>query len=357
MIIYYLAYGILLILYCEEKIRNSDKIKRNMSILFFLTFAFLLGCRHPSMGHDLGYRTGAGYLTSFEQISRLSWKEVFGLRSFLNYEKGYIVYNKAIGLLSHDVQILLFVTALISIALISLSLYRLSDNRNIFLAIIIYTALPCFLIQFSGLRQTIAIALCFSSLRFIESRKVIPFVATVLTASLFHATALCFLFAYFIYSFPIKKKWRLITLGLLMFVFVFRAPLFQLFVRLIGRNDSPDYNGAITLFLVFSAIYLFCTLLEVDDDRVNGYMNVFFIACVCQAISGVYSSAMRMGYYYMISLPLLLPSVIDDITEFRQRELVRLAVYACFLSFGLYTLSAKGGWALSNPYHFFWESI
>lgn len=357
MIIYYVAYGILLLIYCVEKIKNRESTKKAIAIAFFTVFSILLGCRHPSMGHDLGYGTGAGYLQSFKQISRLSWKEVLHLKSFLNYERGYIIYNKILGILSDNVQILLFATALISFALISRTFYKLSDNRNIFMAIIIYTALPCFLIQFSGLRQAIAVAICTMAMQFIESRRIAPFVLLVLVAALFHITSLCFLPAYFIYIIPVNRKWRLSTFGVLALVFALRAPLFQMLVRLIGRSNSPDYNGAITLFLVFTLVYLFCSMFEADDTRMNGYMNLFYLACTCQAFSSVYSSAMRMGYYYMISLPILLPMAINNILEFRQRELVRLLVYTCFLSFGLYTLSSKTGWAMTNPYHFFWQNI
>lgn len=357
MIVYYAAYGILLLIYCEKKIKNNGNIKKVIAITYFVIFSFLLGCRHPSMGYDLGYGTSAGYLQSFKQISRLSWKEVLNLKSFLNYERGYIIYNKILSILSDNIQILLFGTALISFALISRALYKLSDNRNIFMAIIIYTALPCFLIQFSGLRQAIAIAICAIAMQFIESRKFIPFILLVLVASLFHTTALCFLPAYFAYVIPVNRKWRFGTFAILALVFVLRVPLFQVLVRLIGRSNSPDNNGAITLFLVFTLVYLFCSMFETEDKRMNGYMNLFYLACVCQAFSSVYSSAVRMGYYYMISLSVLLPLAIDNIVEYRQRELIRFIVYICFLSFGLYTLSSKTGWAMTNPYHFFWQNI
>ena len=357
MIVYYVAYGMLFLLYCEKKIKNNSNTKKTLSIVFFVIFTLLLGFRHPSMGVDLGYGTSEGYLQSFKQISRMSWKTVLNLESFLNYERGYIIFNKILGILSDNVQILLFAIALISFALISRTLYKLSDNRNIFMAIIIYTALPCFLIQFSGLRQAIAIAICAIAMQFIESRKFIPFILLVLVASLFHTTALCFFPAYFAYVIPVNRKWRFGTFAILALIFVLRVPLFQVLVRLIGRSNSPDYNGAITLFLVFTLVYLFCSMFETEDKRMNGYMNLFYLACVCQAFSGVYSSAMRMGYYYMISLSILLPMAIDNILEFRQRELVRLLVYVCFLAFGLYTLSSKTGWAMTNPYHFFWQNI
>ena len=305
----------------------------------------------------MGYGTSYGYLQSYRQLSWLSWEEALNLKSFFNYERGYIVYNKILGSLSNDVQFLLFITALISFSLISITLYKLSSNRNIFMAIIIYTALPCFLIQFSGLRQAIAIAICTLAMQYIEYRRIVPFILLILLASLFHVTALCFLIAYFVYIIPIKQKWRFCTFVVLALVFVFKDALFQVLVGLIGRSTMPDYNGAITLFIVFTLIYLFCSVLEVKSKRINGYMNIFYLACICQAFSSVYSSAMRMGYYFMFSLAILLPLCIDNIPKYSQRELIRLLVYICFLGFSLYVLSLEDSWAMSNPYYFFWESI
>ncbi len=357
MTIYFIAYGILIFMYCAEKIQHHSDAKKKLTISFFIIFTIMLGFRHPSMGVDLGYGRYYGYLASFEQISKMSWKEVLELNSFLNYEKGYVIYNKVLGLISKDPQILLFVTALISLFLIAATFYKLGDNHNILMIIIIYTALPCFLIQFSGLRQSIAISICVFSLRFIEEKRIKTFLSLILIAACFHTTVLFFVASYFAYWLPIKRKWRMSTLGILVIVFLFRTPLFRIAVRVLGKNTVADQNGAINLFLIFVCIYLFCSLFEKNNEKINGYMNIYFIACVCQAFSGVYSSAIRMGYYFMTALPFLLPQAINNIEDFRQRQIFKFLIHGCFLSFGLYTLSSKGSWAMSNPYHFFWQNI
>ena len=143
-------------------------------------------------------------------------------------------------------------------------------------------------------------------------------------------------------------------MGLLALIYIFRVPLFQILTRLIRRTDVPDYNGAVTLFIAFVLVYLFCCMFENGDTRINGYMNLFFIACVCQSFSSVYSSGIRMGYYYMISLPFLLPLITQNIKDYKQREIVRFVVYCGFLVFGLNVLSSRTGWAMTNPYSFFW---
>lgn len=131
MTIYFIAYGILIFMYCAEKIQHHSDAKKKLTISFFIIFTIMLGFRHPSMGVDLGYGRYYGYLASFEQFQKMSWKEVLDLNSFLNYEKWVCVYNKVLGLISKDPQILLFVTALISLFLIAATFYKLGDNHNI----------------------------------------------------------------------------------------------------------------------------------------------------------------------------------------------------------------------------------
>ena len=85
-------------------------------------------------------------------------------------------------------------------------------------------------------------------------------------------------------------------------------------------------------------------------------MNIFYIACVCQACGGVYSAATRLGYYYTMVLPLLLPLLISKISIIRDRIIVKIVCFICFLIFGLYTL-ATNSWAMANPYIWFWHSV
>lgn len=117
-----------------------------------------------------------------------------------------------------------------------------------------------------------------------------------------------------------------------------------------------DYNGAITLFLVFSAVYVFCVFGDQEDENVNGLTNLFWMACAIQAMGGVHATVGRVGYYYMVFLVLLLPEVLDDIgeTDGRQKMIMTMVVAVCFILYGLNALK-HGGWAMSYPYHFFWE--
>lgn len=359
---YYVAYGLMLVAGIWSVNASSFQLKKTRKryfVFWFLLWSLLLGLRHPSMGIDLRYGSNSGYLGQFERIAGMDWSAIFRYKG--QYELGYVIFNKILGYFGTDYQILLLACAITTMGIAAIWLYRNSEIPM--LATMIFLGMPFFLANFSALRQVIALSITFFAYEMVKKRKLLPFVLLVFLASTFHRTAWVFLVAYPIYWFRVTKNIRLISLIAPLLVYVLRFPLFQLLSRLVKDDAQPDKNNAIVLFLVFFLIYLFCTLFAHYEDREEqGWCNLFLLACLCQAFGGVYSTAVRMGWYFMPYLTLLLPRIIintekEQISRTQKDSLVMyVAICVCFGVFGLYSLS-KGTWAMSNPYYFFWEKM
>lgn len=362
LLLYYVAYGLMLAAGIWtigfSSFRHKAERKRYCILWFFIWF-LLLGLRHPSMGIDLQYGSSLGYLGQFRNIAKLNWRNLFRYRTA--YEPGYLIFNKLLGYLGGDYQILLAACALIAIGSAAVWLYRNSDLPV--LASVIFTGLPFFLANYSALRQSIALSITLLAYEMIKQRKKLRFILLVLLAASFHRSALIFLLAYPVYWLRVSKTMRVMSLSLPPVVYVLRFPLFRILSRLFKENAQADYNSAITLFLVLCLVYLFCTLFAHYEDREEqGWCNLFLLACLCQAFGGVYSTAMRVGWYFMPYLALLLPRIIQNTERERwncdQKNgmIMYLVILACFGAFGLYSLS-RGTWAMANPYYFFWQGI
>lgn len=337
---------------------NNNRIaKRNYCFFAFVLLSGLLALRHPSMGIDLGYGKSYGYLGMYETIGFSGWNKVLN-SDFLNYEHGYVIFCKLLSYISKDSQILLISVALISIASISYMIYKYSENC--LLSYVIYLGMPVFLINYSGLRQTIAIAITVLSYSFIREKKFLKFVALVILASLFHKSAVIFLIAYPLYYSKNLSKYRRFTIIAIFLVYIFRNTLFAVCSKIFKQNAIPNNNQAVMLFLVLTGVYFFTVIFSAPtDEHIEGLKNLFFMACVCQAFGGVYSIALRVGYYFMIYLALLLPNVFasnknekDSVTKM----IFVIVVFMCFATFGLYSIY-NGEWAMSYPYYFVWEAI
>ena len=204
--IYYITIAIMFLYWTFVEIVYRNKKKKNMLLcgVFFILIFLILALRHPSMGIDLGYGTSYGYLSSFSYLSRLPIKELIMLNGYLNYEMGYILLNRLIGVVSNDQQFFLACCAFISLLPVSYVIWKKSDN--ICLSYFIYLGLPVFLLLFSGIRQSIAIGLCFYSIIYIQEKKLFKFVAIIIIATLFHSSAIIFLISYPLYYLKVSLK-------------------------------------------------------------------------------------------------------------------------------------------------------
>ena len=203
--------------------RNSftESIYINISIIMMI---IILGLRSPSMGVDL-----PGYISSYSIIKKVTFHSVIN-KSFLNYEKGFLLLMKVCGLVSENDQFLLFVCSAIS--LFPLAYLWKKYSRNTLMSIIVFLGTPIFLIYFSGLRQGIAIGIVCIAYEQIISKRPIRFVSLIILSSFFHTSALLFIIAYPIYWISLNEKIARISIVLLPLSFALRFPLFSLLAKL-----------------------------------------------------------------------------------------------------------------------------
>lgn len=351
MTVYIVLYATILFLPFFLNLDSDKERKRRLYIiLIFSMIIFVVGLRHPTMGMDL-----TGYLKSYGRLYDMSWQSVIELNSYLNYERGYILFNKLMGMLTlGNEQLFLFVCAMLATVPVGYTIYKKSED--ILLSTLIYLGLPIFLIQYSALRQGIALGMCFYALNLIEDKKLWRFLLLIFLATLFHYTSIVFIVAYFIYHIRITDTMRTVLLLLLPIVFVFRSQLFTLLSVILKNDVIATQTNAITMTIVFVLIYIFMMVLfhGSESRKVNGYMNIFFCACLCLIFSGVYSTAIRVGYYFMIALVFILPIAIRRIRDPRHTLLLRLVIMTCFIWFSLDSIIGTY-WAEAYPYFFFWQ--
>ncbi len=360
MTVYFCFYAILGLFVILTHIQCKDQKIRNKVCgwaSFFLIFA-LLAMRHETMGADLLKEVNeeeVGYLRSYEVLGKKDWSAIFQSKGYMNYEEGYTLFNKLVYSISFgERQALLVACALL--ALLPIAIVYIKKSSSPVFSFVIYMGIPVFQIVFSGLRQAIAIGICTLSILTIQKKKPIVFILLVLLASTFHYSALIFLIAYPMYYLRMRFPVRIATAFFIPLIFLMRRPLFMVFSMLFRENATMDNNNSMTLFIVFFAIYFFCVIFMDDSEEQNGYLNLFLLACVCQSFSGVYHTAMRVGYYFMIALPILLPAAIKGMRQERDRKFMTLVTTACFVAFALYTFS-RASFAHTYPYHFFWETV
>ena len=149
---------------------------------------------------------------------------IAALRQFVGTDYASYYYNKIPVILNNPVQLefgfsllgyfsvvvlgsyqwLIAGMALITCLCYWSAIFRYS--RNIPLTILIFLALGCYYFSLNGMRQSVAIAIFFYALKFIEKRKLKKYLLCLLFAFSFHTTALLYIPFYWITRVRITSK-------------------------------------------------------------------------------------------------------------------------------------------------------
>ena len=330
--------------------KNSDKAMR----LFWGILLVLLAIRHENVGIDLH-----NYHSIFNSICRSSWEKALG-RSL---EIGYSALNKIISLFTNDFRWIIVVSAVLSVVFIARVYIRFSSDAS--LSIALFISMSNFIMLFSGLRQAIAISLGFLAFEFVRNKKLLFFLPVVVVAMLFHTSAFMLLLMYPLYHARITKNSLVVIVPAMAFVLIFNEQIFGLLGTILSRYTKYDATisstGAYTMLLLFIVFAVFAYLIpdesKLDRDTI-GLRNFLLLAVVLQMFASLHSLAMRMNYYYIAFIPLLLPKII----EYRSKTwnqiavVARYAMIAFFVAF--FFITAPNDNSLQTfPYRFFWEDL
>ncbi|MBQ8056708.1 MAG: EpsG family protein [Ruminococcus sp.] len=310
--------------------------------------------RHKTIGTDTQL-----YIYYFERFNVMEWSEI----PDLSLELGYSYYNKLISVFTDDPQVFLAITAVVISAMIYPTYRRLCLDPS--LTIVLFCIMSTFVMMFSGIRQMIAIAIGFIAYEFTRKKKLFPFILAVAVAVMFHSSAFMLIFMYPLFHAKITKKWLYIIVPLTFVLFVFNAQVFSVlsvvlehYTRFSATTVSTGAYAMIALFAVFALFSFFVPDEDLVDAETIGLRNFLLLSIFIQIFAPLHTLAMRMNYYYIIFIPLLLPKIIQT-KSVRWRQVAIAGRYVMVVFFLLYFfVSASGEGALDVfPYHFFWEDV
>lgn len=335
---------------------HIDYKKKNKTALafFFSLLTVLVMFRHEGVGNDT-----RNYIHYFEKYCWLDWNRL----ADPGLEIGYAYFNKIIAAVSQEPHFFLAVAAAAVSALIYPTYKRLCTDVS--LTIVLFCIMSTFVMMFSGIRQMLAVGMGFVAYEFTRRGKWLPFIATIFLALMFHASAFMLVFMYPLYHAKITKKWLYVVVPVLAGVFVLNRPIFSFMTAALARfsrfESAASSTGAYTMLLLFGAFTVFSFLIPQDselDEETIGLRNFLLLSLVIQMFAPIHLLAMRMNYYYIIFIPLLLPRII----QYRSRRWSQVAILArhvmvVFFLIYFFANASGGGGLHVFPYHFFWENV
>ena len=336
--------------------QSTDYEKKNRYALFvfFLLWFALIAFRHKNIGNDT-----LNYFNAFLRYSSMSWNNLLSITK----EVGFAYFNKIISLISKEPQVFLAITAFMTIAMIYPTYRRLHSDAS--LTIVLFCMMSTFVMAFSGIRQMLAIGIGFIAYEFTHRKKLVPFILIVILAMTIHMSAFMLAFMYPVYHAKITKKWLYVVIPVIALVFAFNRQIFSSVAVVLETFTEYDASitetGAYAMLILFAVFSVFSFVIPDEsklDKETIGLRNLLLLALILQMFAPLHTIAMRMNYYYIIFIPLLLPKII----EARSNRMAQVAVFArhimvvFFLVYFFYNAYTGENNLNVFPYKFFWEA-
>lgn len=352
---YFLLLTPVLVQHISVKGISYEKKNRFALTLFFVMLTVLVMLRHESVGNDT-----SNYAYFFRKFASLDLRALFSE----TLEFGFAFYNKFVSVFTKDPQVFFTVTAIITSAMIYPTYRRMCSDTS--LTITLFAILSTFVMMFSGIRQMLAIGLGVIAYELVRKKKMISFIAIVVLAMTIHTSAFMLFLLYPIYNAKITKKMLYIVVPVITLIMVFNRQIFNFLAGILmayTRFDSVDmtYTSAYSILVLFIIFAVFSYVIPDEaklDEETKGLRNILILAIVIQCFAPVHSLAMRMNYYFIIFIPLLMPKIISVSKDsVKQLALLGRHIMVIFFLIYFFAVQAPSGVLRVFPYHFFWESV
>lgn len=323
------------------------------TVLFFGMLILLLSLRHISIGID-----NNNYKFYFEKIFRLDFSQI---TSKFENEHGFYFLNKIVSFISKDYQVFISIVAILSIVPVAIFYGKESDSA--YLPLILFMSVAPFSMYFSGLRQALAMAFAIPAFYLAKNRKIIWFVLVCFFAMQFHQSAFMLFFLILICNFRFTSKGILFSSPIILFVYIFNGQIFDFLLRFMGDYEDQyggEATGAfmMTLLFVLFTVYVFVVIDEEKMIKTDiALRNIMVVALILQIFSAADPIAMRMNYYFLPFIPVLL-SRVQGICKEKYIQVVKLAntIFICFFTlYFIYNMLTGEDMLEIYPYKFFWE--
>ena len=246
-------------IYSSTKKRSQAIVKGSL----FIFLSLIVGLRGIEIGNDT-YE----YFNLYNKYGSLN-----GVNEAFNYaEFGYVIYNYILFQISTD-PIIITLTSSLFFYYIYFYVF-MKDNDSFWFGLIIFINSVVFFFTFSGIRQTIALAIVMLAYKILPKSSP-KFYLLILLASTFHTSSIVFIFLPFIkrIKFNYKVMMNYLLFGIITFVIF--EPFINTVVRVLPKYsvylDSTFFTagkiGSLADFVMFLFLYSMVILIAHQKGR------------------------------------------------------------------------------------------
>jgi len=329
-----------------------NKKYNNLFIIIAVSLLFFIAAtRTIEFGSDV-----IRYVNIYERLADINLTSI--INDFFNGSRPdplFYIFSKFVSIIGSSYRIWLALLSGIFIFSVARIIKKYSPYP--LFSFISLISLGYFYFSLTGLRQTIALSAILFSYPFLRERKLVPFIATVLIASLFHSSALIFLISYPIVYIKIGFKHAIGIISALI-ASIFFGNYIRVLVDLIGwtenlsayasQETSLSYTGfIIQLFIFLFCIYFYKNVLKNDYENLSLY-NLLVLGLMFQVFASTIAEFFRISMYFSIFSIILIPKAISTIKNKNMRLLIYYLIILILIAYIFWTGDFDG-------FQFFWN--
>lgn len=284
----------------------------NRSLYFYFLSIILVVVSSIRYGVGTDYET---YKKAFEEFY-CQGKNPY----WLNFEWGFIMLNKGVALISDNIQSLLALSAIITMAFF-VKTYRDNSNDQLF-SLFLFVTLYFYATSFNIVRQSIALAIVFWGTKDLMYKKPKSYFMKVVVASLFHTSALIMIPFYFVGVREVKFKLYLFGGICAMVSIFFYSRLMSILVKFVPqyaiyidyKSDSSILNFIFLILNLFLLIIVWRgkeTLQYQKNRQIDIYIHTCCWALLFCLLSPLNILFSRIAMYFFVYSTLSVPYCFD----------------------------------------------
>lgn len=305
--VYYTAICVLLAtglaFYCSGQTKTKS--------IVFLCISLVLLAGISAVRYEVG-DDYYNYMNIFLTVRGLTLSDCFSYQQ----EPGFFLLIKLVLLFTDHFQWFYAFVAVLTTALVLLFIYR--ESRLPFLSVVLYMTMLFYYWSLSLIRQALAAAICTLGIRYIKSRRFLPYLLLVAAASSIHLSALIMLPVYLVAQIPFHYKSFIAVCGVASIAFVAAPAILSFITQYVYRGYSPDSRfgqGSSILYgifpsIIFAVVWCFKRKLLLQSKDNNVSINFMLYAAIISLFIVRIYIVERLAIYFFLPVIVLVPNML-----------------------------------------------
>lgn len=241
--------------------RAVCKCKELLIVIAIIATSLFMGMRGPFTADHKSYQL------LFDETSQRSFKDILVHKVYT--ERGFLFFNKFIGLFTGNADVFMCVESVVFIALI-VKVARKYKNSDFILFLLLFVNAGIYFQSFNMIRQALAAGIVFVALRLLGNGNAKAYILVVILAMTVHTSSIIMLAVLPLLQLKVNKKNGLMMISIGGIVFFLIGKIVELVQRY--RYANYDYgmgHGTINAFLVQ---WTLCIIVAIAIH--NGAINI-----------------------------------------------------------------------------------